>query len=932
MELEPSEAASSGAVDDTNDALADAFPKPPPIELDVEAQRQFHRVGARLFGSSGAPFTLGRWELGEPIGAGGMGVVYPSYDRRLERPVAIKLLQLEVGADVEAKRQRMLREAKALARVRHVNVISVFDVEIIDSQVLLVMELFRGRTLTEWLAAGSRTCREILDVFRSAGEGLTALHDVKLVHRDFKPSNLLIGDEGAVRVIDLGLVCAVEGPGETAAVATSVGPELTRDGAIVGTLNYASPEQLRGARVTHLSDQFSFCRTLFEALYQARAFTGNDPEELHAAMAAGVLRFDPDPLGVPRGVRRVLRRGLAFEPRRRYPDMRALLVALHPQRHRHVARWFGGGATAALLVASVLSQEASSSSCATPEALRASIWSSEDAERASTVLARSEAGAASPAWHAVKDRFSRQVEAWALRSAEACTESHPGGEDTRRVDCLAEHGWYLAAVGSRFLGMAPELLAEGLLLVADLEERLRMCDEASSHFSHAQGLNFAERNLRGRLAQVWGLEVAGQLDVAEAAAREVLHEVRTSGATWLLAEAELRLGRALGRQRRPEAWEHLESARSAAIRTKQWLFAADASIFMMKFAVEVLQDPGRARESAACAGDFVATAGDPVLRLAELTDARGLLAQSERRPGDAVELHEEAATKYRAIAGQSTLQEMRAEMHALNARTDATPGKPELLHQYVELAERLDASIGPRHPLARRVLRNAAVEAHSQGELQRAYVWARQALRVGLAVYGEDSADVASNEMLLGWIKLDEGELDVARAYAHSAMARFGRATVRDGRPYEEQIQTVELLGTIDHKRGEPAIAARRFVLASQMALMQPLAGLPRCIDDVVSAAELFREAGAPGKAAELLAQTLALAQERGAKLASVALLKGELGLSYLAAGRRAQATGLLQAAVATTALSEDPSSDLAVRAAAYAGALARSRAEPKNN
>ena len=276
--------------------------------------------------------TVGRYRVLEVLGAGGMGVVYGAFDPELQRKVALKLVRAEL-TDAEL-RARLWREAQAMARIRHPNVITVFDVGTWNDQVFVAMEVIDGWTLSSWQAARSRSVDEILRVMAAAGAGLAAAHAVGLVHRDFKPDNVLIGGDGRVCVTDFGLARAVAMPSEIEEPSSpdaTVEGELTRQGALVGTPAYMAPEQMRGTAPDGRADQFSFCVALYEALYGVRPFPGMSLGELERAIFEGD-RLRPRRKGVPASVRRALARGLSFAADDRFPSMDELLRALAPAR------------------------------------------------------------------------------------------------------------------------------------------------------------------------------------------------------------------------------------------------------------------------------------------------------------------------------------------------------------------------------------------------------------------------------------------------------------------------------------------------------------------------------------------------------------------------------------------------------------------------
>ena len=280
--------------------------------------------------------TIGRYVVLRRLGAGGMGVVFAAYDPQLDRKIALKLLRTGIGLGEREANARLVREAQAIARLNHPNVVAVYDVGTAGSDELyLAMEFVEGDTLTHWLARWERPWPEIVAMFVEAGRGLAAAHAVGLLHRDFKPDNVLVGADGRVRVSDFGLARSAvtddeQGPSPVAALSELRTP-LTGTGAIMGTPRYMAPEQLRGESVTAAADQFSFCVALYEALYGQHPLPG----ETAAEMEKGA-RMAPPPGSsvVSPAIATVLARGLDPQPHRRFPSMQALLEQLVPPAPR----------------------------------------------------------------------------------------------------------------------------------------------------------------------------------------------------------------------------------------------------------------------------------------------------------------------------------------------------------------------------------------------------------------------------------------------------------------------------------------------------------------------------------------------------------------------------------------------------------------------
>lgn len=315
--------------------------------------------------------SLGRYLVVESLGAGGMGVVYRGFDPDLQRQVALKLLRPRAGtgSGIGGARARLLREAQAMAQLSHPNILTVYDVGTWGEQVYIAMELVQGTTLDEWLRAAPRSLASILDVFLQAAEGLQAAHAAELVHRDFKPDNVLVDREGRVRVMDFGLTRylaevdehASTAPSSPAATsmdspASALSTPLTQAGALLGTPAYMSPEQFEGSTVDARSDQFGFGVALYEALYQQRPFSGKTLAELRETVTAGKIAPPPRSRPAPSWAHAVVTRALSRAADDRYATMGALIRALSSGRHRRrrIAWAVGLAALVAATVAAVL--------------------------------------------------------------------------------------------------------------------------------------------------------------------------------------------------------------------------------------------------------------------------------------------------------------------------------------------------------------------------------------------------------------------------------------------------------------------------------------------------------------------------------------------------------------------------------------------------
>lgn len=318
------------------------------------------KAEARLLGVVEHPVQAGRFVVLDRLGQGAMGVVYAAFDPRLERKVAIKFVDpSRLGSESGDAQARLEREAKAAADLSHPNIVTVYDVGTHDGSVFLAMEHVPGVTLGEWMAERSRPWRDVLRMFIEIGRGLTAAHEAGIVHRDFKPDNVLVGHDGRPRIADFGLARPLEGwtqrertTGPQRALPSDGTSVMASTGQVCGTPAYMAPEQFDGQDVGPNSDQFSYCVSLFEALFGDRPFKGLSISDLAARVHEFRIETPERMAGVPRGLLAIIEQGLRPHASDRHPNMDVLVSRLdrfmHIRRQRLVAAGLLGVAAAGL--------------------------------------------------------------------------------------------------------------------------------------------------------------------------------------------------------------------------------------------------------------------------------------------------------------------------------------------------------------------------------------------------------------------------------------------------------------------------------------------------------------------------------------------------------------------------------------------------------
>jgi tetratricopeptide (TPR) repeat protein/predicted Ser/Thr protein kinase len=454
-----------------------------------------------------------RYEIQSVLGRGGMGTVYLAKDRTLGRDVALKVHGAGSG------NERLHREALAMAKLAHPNVVTVFEIGSFEDRLYVAMEYVKGGTLRDWLAK-DRTWQQIVATLREVGAGLAAAHDAGLVHRDLKPENVLVGSDGRPRVSDFGLArvgASIEKP-----VDDALTTPMTVTGAVVGTPAYMAPEQLAGEVVDGRSDQFAFCVVAWEALFGARPWGGATLKELEKAIRKHDLKASRE---VPERVRRVIERGLAIEPDDRWPDLRALLAALGEAAQPRTRGWIAAAVVGTALVvggsyaayASVSAHRHAAACDAAGERVR-KLVSPQAKAAIKTAFAATGAPYADSAYDHAAAVLGRYDDVLATATIATCKDDHA---PRVRTSCLDDHRAQLAAYIDQ-------------LLHADASAVRSAPDRAWGLFDPAPCASTAEHHVfapadAAELAHIHALDEVGKYKDAADAGEKLLAAARTRG-------------------------------------------------------------------------------------------------------------------------------------------------------------------------------------------------------------------------------------------------------------------------------------------------------------------------------------------------------------------------------------------------------------------
>lgn len=739
--------------------------------------------------------TIGRYRIEGRLGSGGMGVVYAAVDPELDRRVALKLLRPSSGQDATRAeaRGRLVREAQAMARLSHPNVLPVYDVGMVGERVFVAMELVVGKTLAAWLADGTRSPDEILTAMIAAGRGLVAAHEAGLVHRDFKPANVMVGDDGRVYVMDFGLARPA---GDTASEASgsslslSVEDNLTKTGMVMGTPAYMAPEQHRGESPDPATDQWAFCVTLYEALAGRRPFRGKTRAEIIAAIEASALEELPVPDQASKRVHRALRRGLALHPEDRHPSMQVLLAELEPARPQRTG-WTLLGLGGIVAVGWSLWPGATQTGVEGCEAAAEGIdtlWSSDTREAIAGRFEASGVSWASDSWSRASALLDRYVGDWSEMRVETCEATRVRNDQTDavmdlRMACLDGRRDAVAQLVDVFGQADRPVIDRAVHMVAGLPN-LQHCADVAALQTDAMPVDDPTRQreiaaVDAELERASVLRRSARYDDALAIARAALpraeaveHPPIHVAALRLLGALEVETGAiddGLTRLERA-AWLAEEHGRDADV--------ADVALVILHVLVTHRPDPERLdrwAELAEAKVDRVGRGGKlEATLLARLGDAADAKADYETARTYA----NEALTRWEALEPNG--YEHATAIASVGKTYFRDENWPRAQALFVEAAEMAAAVLGDRNPEVARVRSNIAVAAHAAGDYERAKREQLALLPLFIECFGEEHASVAVLLTNLGNAHYRLKEYDQALEVSQRA-ATIKRAVYGDG-------------------------------------------------------------------------------------------------------------------------------------------------------
>ncbi|MCP3064188.1 tetratricopeptide repeat protein [Myxococcus sp. K38C18041901] len=730
---------------------------------------------------------VSRYVVRARLGAGAMGVVYAAEDPELGRQVALKVLRPE-GRQRAELQQRLQREAQALARLSHPNVVTLFDVGTHEDCLFFTMALVEGTTLAEWMKE-RRAWREVLRVFLEVGRGLAAAHAAGLVHRDIKPANILMGRDGRVCVTDFGIARLLD-PHEALAVSPE-SPEalphrlgrLTRTGFLLGTPAYLAPELLRGRPADARSDEFSFCVALHEALYGVRPFPGATLREMAQAMLKDQVRPPERDTQVPVWVRRAVLRGLRADPAERFASMEPLLAALTPPPRR-VRTWVATTATVTGLLGALVAlgvTQRREARCAQEAQKLEAAWGPARRERVHAAFLATGKDYAAPTWERVSTALDAYAHQWRTLRTEACLATgreDPGKDSWQTAACLDTRLWQLATT-AEVLEKADARTVEKALVLTSALEGLTSCRDTPGLTHRPQPPDHLRPRVdaaRHTLAQARAHLLAGRRTDSLAVTAALLEDTRALDFKPLTAEVLLAHGMNQESDQPQQAEESLYQALWAAEAGRDDETVARAWMALVRVVGEALSRPADAEKLVRHAQAAVERLGrerfpdltsDLHLALSSLRLQQGKLEEAEQEARQGLEFSRERQ-------GQDSLRAA-SLLHQFGKIRMLQRRDQEMLELHLQALEMRKRLLGPDNPSLAVSYDRVGSAYHGLGRNTEAIDTWRKALALQEAAPVPEPGVLSNLLLNLGMASRVAGRMDEAQPLLERARALLER-------------------------------------------------------------------------------------------------------------------------------------------------------------
>jgi tetratricopeptide (TPR) repeat protein len=796
---------------------------------------------------------VGRYELAEPLGAGGMGVVYRARDPELDRWLAIKVMRSD-----RRDSGRFQREAQAMARVSHPNVVPIHDVGWCDGGLFLAMELIEGETLRAWTHDGPRGWREVVEMYVQAGDGLAEAHAAGIVHRDFKPENVLVDRRERPRVTDFGLARPDDpgplpgpAPDRSLPLGTS---RLTRSGTILGTPAYMAPEQLAGRPTGARADVFAFCAALYEALHGHTPFAGRTLAERIDAIEQGALRLPNRRL--PRWLLRALARGLAARADDR-PDLSDILAELRRGLARRRSAWLAAAALLALAAGLGAALQGPAGRCEGPAEPFAGVWDRPARQTVAAALRASGRTYAEDTWSKVHGLIDTWTQQWIALQRGSC-EAHRRGEISaalldRRAVCLGERRADLALLIDALRQADAQTVEKAVDAARGLPPIDGCRDPDTPHIDPSQLARLEAT--RARLARARLLERTGKLTEGLSLVREVEAAAATFGDEALRLEAmqlRARLETARGEHERASAVASAVFEGAHALGRDRLATEAAAWLIHVDGGQRARYELGEAWARIALAG--ARRIGDDGRAEATARQYHGAMLSSADRSDEALVELARALELRTALLGPDDLDTSLTAMTLGNALWKVGRLDEARRHHEAAVASR-EATLGREHPALIAPLANLGVTAEALGRLAEARAAWSRSLALIEANFSRDHPNAAALHANLGSLEISAGDLPAARRHLEAAV-RIARAAYGDAHPDTALIMSNYANLLVEQGDVEAAEATYREAL--RLTERSVGAGHSNHAAIAVSYARMLRRRGRPDEARPLAQAALA--------------------------------------------------------------------------